>query len=265
MNRFKRCFKRNSHNLFFKPLAGFGRSLNRLYENRNHDPYSNGEVTVIRKMAALNPAVIIDGGANIGEYSLMLRRFCPETLIYAFEPVGDTFTKLKARVAPHANIIPVNKGLFSEHCTKEIHLFESHTHSSLYDIKGIAQQSRRTQQIELTTGDLFARENNLEAIDFVKLDLEGAEYDAIMGFEALLRQKKIKAVQFEYGYINITTHKLLVDYYTLFKDYHYQVGKVFPKIVEFRNYHFKHEDFIGPNFLAVLSDEEGLIRSLSQR
>ena len=51
----KRIFKRNSHNFILKPLAGFGRSLNRLYENRNHDIYSNGELTVLKKLVRINP------------------------------------------------------------------------------------------------------------------------------------------------------------------------------------------------------------------
>ena len=49
MLRLKRLFKRNSHNNLLKALAGFGRAINRLYENRNHDIYSNGELTLLKK------------------------------------------------------------------------------------------------------------------------------------------------------------------------------------------------------------------------
>ena len=40
MSILKRIFKQNTHNSFFKVLAGFGGSLNRLHENRNHDIYT---------------------------------------------------------------------------------------------------------------------------------------------------------------------------------------------------------------------------------
>ena len=43
------------------------------------------------------------------------------------------------------------------------------------------------------------------------------------------------------------------------------LGKIFPKSVEFRQYHFKYEDFIGPNFLAVHSSEKDLIKALGNR
>ncbi|MEN8248479.1 MAG: FkbM family methyltransferase [Bacteroidota bacterium] len=265
MKKLKRFFKRNSHNVVSKNLAGFGRSLNRFYENRNHDINSNGEIPVIQKISKLNPSVIIDGGANIGNYSLTLNQYAPQATIYAFEPVVSTYDKLKNNVNEFKNIIPVNKGLFSENCTKEINIFKSHTHSSIYDIKGVPYQTTDTQTIELIRGDDFVNENDITEIDFVKLDLEGAEYDAIIGFENLLKGKNIKAIQFEYGYINITSKKLLLDFYTLLNDYGYSIGKIFPKIVEFRDYEFKYEDFIGPNFIAVNNEEEELINTLRKK
>lgn len=265
MKPIKRFFKRNSHNWLFKNLAGFGRSLNRFYENRNHDISSNGELTVIRKIAGFQPSVLIDAGANVGKYSLALARYCPQATIYALEPVERTFLELQANLAPYPNIIPVKKGLYFEAVAKEINVYPSHTHSSLYDIEGLSYQPSSRQTIELISGDEFARENQIENIDFLKLDLEGAEYDALLGFQDLLRKKRIKAIQFEYGYINISTKKLLIDFYHFFEEYGYILGKIFPKEVEFREYAFKYEDFIGPNFLAVNKDEPALIEALRKK
>ena len=137
----KRFFKRNSHNNFFKGLWGFGRSLNRFYGNRNHDVNSNGELMIVNKLAQFDPEILFDGGANVGEYALILERYLPKSKIYAFEPVKDTFTKLVENVAAFENIVPVNLGLFSSSCTKEIQLIESNTHSSIYNIKEIGYES----------------------------------------------------------------------------------------------------------------------------
>lgn len=239
--------------------------MNRLYENRNHDIHSNGEITVIKKIAQLKPSVIIDGGANVGKYSLILNKYNPGCTIYSFEPVSRTFDELKANVKDFDHIKVMKKGLFSEDCSREINLFDSHTHASLYDIKGISNKSNEKVHIELVKGDTFVRENQINEIDFLKLDLEGSEYEAILGFEETLKQGKIKAIQFEYGYINISTKKLLIDYYTFFNDLGYKVGKIFPKSVEFREYKHKHEDFIGPNFIAVEKSQIDLIYSLSNK
>jgi hypothetical protein len=87
--------------------------------------------------------------------------------------------------------------------------------------------------------------------------------DALIGFKNAFKERKIRAVQFEYGYINITSKILLCDYYDFFKSYGYIVGKIYPKSVEFRDYAFKHEDFIGPNFLAIHREDLELIKLVS--
>ncbi len=265
MSSLKIIYKRNSHNFIFRLLAGLGRAVNRLYENRNHQVESNGELTVVKKIATISPKVIIDGGANIGKYSLLLNKYNPDSKIYAFEPVEDTCSQLTENVKHLKNIFPINKGLFSENCVKEINLFKSNTHSSVFDIKGISYNALTTVQINLVKGDTFTFEENISEIDFLKLDVEGAEYEAIIGFENLLKAHKIKVIQFEYGYINISTKKLLIDFYSLLESYGYILGKIYPKTVEFRTYKYKHEDFIGPNFLAVSSNYPELIKLFSAK
>lgn len=261
----KRIFKRNAHNPVFKMMAGAGRAMNRLYENRNHDINSNGELTVLRKLAAFDPQVIFDGGANIGEYSRRASDMVKGCRIYSFEPVKSTFHLLVSNLKEYNNIVPVNKGLYQENCVRTINLFSSHTHSSLYDIQGLSYHSVDTAEIELVRGDDFMEQQGIESIDLLKLDLEGAEYDALLGFENALKKGKIRMVQFEFGYINITTKKLLVDFYRFFESLDYAVGKVFPKTVEFRKYEFKYEDFLGPNYVAVKRSETGLIEKLKSK
>lgn len=263
--KMKRFFKRNSHNKLFKTLAGFGRSLNRFYENRNHDIHSNGELTVLKKLAKFKPTVIIDGGANVGGYSLMIYQFNPEAKIYAFEPVRDTFEILKATVQEKESITPIRKGLYKETCSKEINLFSSNTHSSIVDIKGLNYQTTDNETIELIKGDDFLKQSKIQEVDFLKIDVEGAEYDVLLGFEKHLEKGKIKMIQFEYGYINISTKKLLIDFYKYLESKGYVLGKVFPKTVEFRKYEFKYEDFLGPNFLAVKKSETELIKALASK
>lgn len=265
MASLKQIFKRNTHNSFFKALAGFGRSLNRLYENRNHDIYSNGELTVLKKMAKLNPKVMIDGGANIGKYSLLIQDTNPQATIYVFEPVKETCEILKINIEQYSNIVAIQKGLYKEETSREINLFESNTHSSIFDINKVMTESNKTRTIELVMGDSFLTDAKIEYVDFLKLDIEGAEYDAIVGFKESLKSGKIRAIQFEYGYINIVTKKLLLDFYNFFEEYGYIVGKIFPKTVEFREYNHKHEDFIGPNFIVVKKDDQELIDLLTRK
>lgn len=93
----------------------------------------------------------------------------------------------------------------------------------------------------------------------MKIDIEGAAYDAWEGFEKSLEQGLIRAVQLEYGYINISTKRLLIDFYRFFEKHNYILGKIFPKTVAFREYAFKYEDFLGPNFITVQQNDQELI------
>ncbi len=261
----KRTFKRNTHNAFFSALAGFGRSMNRFYENRNHDVYSNGEATLIKKISKINPKTIFDVGANIGSYSLIANEHLKNATIYSFEPVPSTFELLKKNTEhiSENTIIPVNKGLYKENKKQFINIYPAHTHSSLFDIKGGKHAVKEQVEIELISGNSFIQENNIEYIDFLKLDAEGAEMDVLHGFEDALKNKKVRLIQFEYGYINITTKNLLVDYHDFFAKYGYEVGKIYPKKVEFKKYNIYQEDFIGPNFIAIHKSDHELKELLS--
>lgn len=261
----KKLFKQNTHSLLFKYLAGFGRSLNRIYENSNHNIHYNGELTILKKLAKINLKTVIDGGANIGNYSKWVHKFSPQAKIYAFEPVVETYEKMCKNVATNAQVVPLNQGLFQEKMTKKINLYTQDKHASLYEIEGVNQKPLGTIEIKLIKGDEFAKENEIEEIDFLKLDLEGADFDALLGFEEMIQKGKVRIIQFEYGYINITSKNLLLDFYTFFLKHGYIIGKVFPKVVEFRAYEFKYEDFLGTNYIAVKKSDREIINLLSKK
>jgi FkbM family methyltransferase len=245
-------------------LAGFGRSMNRLYENRNHDIHSNGEVWLLKNLSKFKPEIIFDGGANVGQYATEVVINCPNARIHCFEPVPGTFNLLKISLEKFPEqILPVPKGLSDENRRVFINLFEYDEHASIFSHNGITPDTRQQIEIEVIKGDDYLADTGIEKIDFLKLDIEGAEMKALKGFEKSLRAKKIRLIQFEYGYLNILTKNLLVDYYDYLEPFGYKIGKLYPKKVEFKPYHSKLEDFIGPNYVAILNSEEEMINSLS--
>jgi len=261
MKIIKRLFKANTRNFFFKALAGFGRSIYRFYENRNHDIFSNGEVYVLKQLSHLNPKIILDVGANIGNWGREAAHLCQSATIYCFEPVPATFDKLNSMIQSEhiANIKTIMKGIYSKTTNIQINQFiSSDEHASLYDVKGAGYITSEATLIDLINGDEFLNAEKFDFVDFVKLDIEGAEMDALQGFVKSIKKRKIRMIQFEYGYINITTKNLLLDYYEFFEEYGYILGKLYPKHVEFRKYSFKDEDFIGPNYIAIRNDDDEL-------
>lgn len=261
----KRCFKKNTHNRFLGAIAAFGITWNRFYENRNHDIYSNGELVVLKKLSKFKPKVIFDVGANIGAYSEAVNKTCPDAQIYAFEPVKDTFKLLEENLKDKDSVKIFNNGISDKKQTVEFQIYPSNTHSSIFKIHGAPDNQGKISKVNLIKGDDFMKENNIDFIDLLKIDTEGAEMDVLQGFREAFKNKQIGLVQFEYGYINITSKKLLVDFYEFFEEFGYHVGKIYPKRVDFREYKILHEDFIGPNFLAIHPDKVDLKKVLSKR
>jgi hypothetical protein len=105
-------------------------------------------------------------------------------------------------------------------------------------------------------GDSFLQREGIAEVDFLKLDVEGAEHLVLKGLEDRLQQRSIRFIQFEYGRVNILTHFLLRDFYQLLTGYGYVVGKIFPDYVDFREYELGDEDFIGPNYLACRAGDQ---------
>jgi FkbM family methyltransferase len=142
----------------------------------------------IKDIRAKKEDVVIDAGANLGEFSAFAAM--NGAVAYAFEPSSYIYEKL---LLPTANInkelpgkiIPVREGLSDK---VESALFDKVDKatggSSLLEEKSISDEK---EEIELTTIDAFANENNLPSVDFIKADIEGAERLMLAGARGVLK------------------------------------------------------------------------------
>lgn len=235
-------------------------------ENKNHDPHTNGEKRVLNILAKRNPQVIFDVGANRGEWSLMAQQACPHAQIHAFEVVPRTYDQLQEAVKPYPDIHPHPFGLSDQ--TGEITLDFNEDYPTLASgVVGFTGQyhnlSMRPVTGRVKTGVQVCQELGIEQIDFLKMDVEGLEPQVLGGFLPLIDAQKITVLQFEYGHINIETHFLLRDFYQALDSRGYATGKIYPEDVYFKKYDHIDEDFIGPNYLSVLSREKDFIFELA--
>ena len=116
----------------------------------------------------------------------------------------------------------------------------------------------------LRTGDLYCNENKISFIDFLKIDVEGAEHLVLAGFKKMFEKKAVRLVQFEYGYTNGDSKFLMRDFYDHFRRLGYLTAPVRKGTISFEEWTYKLNDFnSGPNFIAIREDDLELKTLLS--
>ena len=138
------------------------------------------EHEIYRFNASTSTPRIIDGGANIGLSVLYFKKLYLNSEIIAFEPdkkVFSTLTKNINNSAHKVGITLVQKALWNEETTLEFM-------SEGADAGRLQQVDRSHNTIIVPTVRL--RDYLTQTIDFLKLDIEGAELEVIRDCEDLL-------------------------------------------------------------------------------
>jgi FkbM family methyltransferase len=139
-------------------------------------------------------AVIIDIGAHIGLFSIIAAQVTGKTgKVYAFEPAPGTYALLqKTVVINHEEqvIETLQKAVGKQ--TGKITFFVSDNQvdngNSLVKYK--KDRSLYGINVAVTTIDHFIREKDISRLDFIKIDVEGAEYDTLQGAAETLKNLK---------------------------------------------------------------------------
>jgi len=64
---------------------------------------------------------------------------------------------------------------------------------------GIYVRPDRTEKVVMTTIDRYCEKNDISQIDLLKIDVEGAEYQVLLGARSMLQHKRIRCCVFEFG------------------------------------------------------------------
>lgn len=136
--------------------------------------------------------VCLDVGANFGWYSTLFYNHCGNRgAVHSFEPMPETFSQLQRNyklMGEPENVFINNLALGDRHDTITINLFEGEPagHAS---ISAEGHASATAFECEMVTLDSYLEKNDLDNVNFVKLDIEGAELLFLKGAENLFKQK----------------------------------------------------------------------------
>ncbi|MBL9085041.1 MAG: FkbM family methyltransferase [Planctomycetales bacterium] len=136
---------------------------------------------------AKNAVCVVDGGANVGQYTLLAATASPSVQVHSFEPVECNFAKLKRHVAINAltNITINPTALWNHNEILTLGVSAAEHNNGSYSV-GSTESNCLLSTAQAMTFDEYARQRQIERIDLVKLDVEGAERAALQGMKATI-------------------------------------------------------------------------------
>lgn len=259
-----RWLARHRHQAWVRRAAGWSRQVLDGQANLDYELASNGEAWLLRTLGGFAPALIIDAGANVGDWSLAAAQHCPSAQIHAFEIAAPTCEQLRRNTAAQPRIRVHALGLSDAAAQITLrHFAQAPALTTVTDYPHPFDS--QALQAQVVRGDDFAAEQGITHINLLKVDVEGMEDQVLRGFDGLLRAGAVDLVQFEYGRVNILRRHLLADFHAFFSERGYRLGKLYPDGVEWRPYDLADEDFRGPNYVACREARVDLWRALSAR
>lgn len=146
------------------------------------------DLTVLNEAAILNPylgsghielsqdSIVVDVGANMGDFAIWAASLCPLGRVYAVEPMRESISALETNKALNSlqniEIIQAALGDHEGEITLSIAGAESSAHFH-------PDAGTNTQTARLTTLPQLMRDYGLEKIDLLKMDCEGSEWDIL--------------------------------------------------------------------------------------
>jgi len=147
--------------------------------------YEPNTTDVFRKYV-IPGMVVFDIGANIGYYSFLASKLVGESgNVYSFEPEPNNFSLLQENIKRWSsqNVLPVNKAVSIDGGEALLNISSKSGCHSLIGHSKVSGHSVHVSTIDL---DSFVKENNIKRVDFIKIDIEGAELLALKGMQNII-------------------------------------------------------------------------------
>lgn len=199
---------------------------------------------------------MFDVGANIGNYSKILRSVYSKANIHAFEPNPHTYIKLKENLSG-STIHTVNYGLGEIEELSYIYTYSNNhesQHASIF--KEVITDLHFAKDlmkipIEIKTIDGYCLEKNINKIDFLKIDTEGYELNVLKGAKRMLLENRIGIIQFEFNEMNIISRVFLKDFYDLLGETYDFYRLDSKKLIPLNEYKPSNEIFLFQNIICL--------------
>ena len=142
------------------------------------------ETYILTKFTPKGGDVVIDIGAHIGLYTIISSKQVGNTgKVVAIEADPDNFEILKRNIALNnlTNVLPLNYAVFS--AKTKIKLYEQSA-SFKYNSVMLTRANTKNEnyaEVNADTLDNILKQNGVNQVDWIKIDVEGAEFEVLKG------------------------------------------------------------------------------------
>lgn len=216
------------------------------------------EITAARSKIHRDDPIIFDIGANVGEWAEQAVQVISPRLIYMFEPSPECRARITTAAIPSSKLIPFAVGEVAGRAVlHSSSVVDGSASLHVRDDSYFADRTYSGLEIEVVTLDQVIASENVDFIDFLKMDIEGHELFALKGARDALSKRQIGALSFEFGSGNINSRTYFRDFWKLLRDAGFKLWRITPggKLVPIDSYYEDLEYFRGvSNYIAELVD-----------
>lgn len=245
-----------------RELARAARRYLRRYNGFSYDFIQGGEQNLLCSLSQLDLRVFFDVGANVGNWARTASTFFPDAVFHTFEVSEFNYAKMASSLLGRS-FVHNRKGLLNFNGSMKYKDYgEGSGLNTVIPRSCIHDNSLkpRLKAVNVTTGDKYCVDNGILRVDFLKVDVEGAENLVLEGFGSLLAKGAIRIIQFEYGFANGDSHFLMRDFFDFFLSYGYVLSKVRRNGFHFGDFSYEMNNFdSGPNYLAVAKTDRQVL------
>ena len=238
------------------------------HEDRVEDPRFNGELFLVEAMSRGGLDTVFDVGANRGDWTDAVLRHSPTANVHAFELSPRTAQRLSTRFAGVNRVVVNSFGLSDVAGEVEFRDIPgaSELNSLIVDNDLHVGRASTIAKARVERGDTYCERNGITRIDFLKVDAEGADHLVLRGFEEMFRSRRIRLVQFEYGYASVYSRFLIQDHADFFARFGYTIRPLRSRGVVDAPFSVTWNNFeSGPNFVAMPDDDAKLLALVAWR